>query len=244
MDTESNGGDMDRDETMAALEAAGTAQNRKVYARHGIGEPLFGVSYKDLGALQKRTKVDEILSEELWATRNHDARILATRIADPGLIELAVVESWAADLADYVLTDAFAGLVVRTPHAGIVATAWIEADDEWVERAGWLVLAGLALRDRDHDDEFYAAYLPRIENELHGAENRVRDAMNSTLISIGTRSDTLEEEALAAAARIGTVDVDHGKTGCKTAVATSYIPKARERQRKKDAKLAARSGAG
>lgn len=235
---------MERDEAMAALETAGTAQNRKVYARHGIGEPMFGVSYKDLGAIQKRIKVDEVLAEELWGTGNHDARILAAKIADAGLIELEVVQSWAEDLDDYVTTDAFAGLVVRTPFAGTVASEWIEADGEWVERAGWLVIAGLALRDRDHDDDHYAAYLPRIEHEIHGAKNRVRDAMNSTLIAIGTRSDDLEEQALAAAARIGTVHVDHGETGCKTAVATTYIPKARERQRTKDAKWAVRAGAG
>lgn len=32
-------------EVMSMLEAAGTAQNRKVYARHGVPEPMFGVSY-------------------------------------------------------------------------------------------------------------------------------------------------------------------------------------------------------
>lgn len=235
---------MDGDETMTALEAVGTPQNRKVYARHGIGEPMFGVSYKDLGVLEKKIRVDEDLAEELWGTGNHDARILATKIADPDLIEAAVAEAWSTDLDNYVVTDAFAGLMVRAPFAGTAASEWIEADDEWVERAGWIVLAGLALRDRDHDDAFYGTYLPRIEREIHGAKNRVRDAMNTALISIGTRSDDLEEEALAAAARIGAVDVDHGETGCKTATAATYIPKARERQRKKDAERATRTGAG
>lgn len=60
--------------------------------------------------------------------------------------------------------------------------------------------------------------------------------MNTTLISIGTRSDALEAETLEIAARIGPVDVDHGATGCRTAIASTYIPKARTRQRKEEAK--------
>ena len=51
--------------------------------------------------------------------------------------------------------------------------------------------------------------------------------MNSALIGIGMRSDSLERKAIAVARRIGTVVVDHGLTGCKTPDAASYIPKAR-----------------
>ena len=74
---------MNLTETMRALEAAGTAQNRKIYARHGVGGEMFGVSYADLGKLERKIRVDQELAEELWATGNHDARVLATKIADP-----------------------------------------------------------------------------------------------------------------------------------------------------------------
>jgi hypothetical protein len=51
----------------------------------------------------------------------------------------------------------------------------------------------------------------------------VRDAMNSALIAIGIRNSHLEELALSAAQRIGKVEVDHGKTNCKTPDAAAYI---------------------
>ena len=57
--------------------------------------------------------------------------------------------------------------------------------------------------------------------------------MNNALIAIGTRSDALEEAALAAARRIGPVLVDHGQTSCKTPDALTYLPKARAHRRKK-----------
>ena len=114
--------------------------------------------------------------------------------------------------------------------------SWIQVDGEWVERAGLMVLAGLALHDRDLPDSFFEPYFSLIESQIHGAKNRVRDAMNSALIAIGSRSDELEKEALEVAERVGRIEVDHGETGCKTSLATDYIPKSRERVRKKEAK--------
>ena len=75
--------------------------------------------------------------------------------------------------------------------------------------------------------------MDRIEREIHGRKNRVRDAMNSALIAIGIRNERLEETALAAAARIGRVEVDHGETNCTTPAATAYIRKAVARRRAK-----------
>ena len=45
---------MDVQTVLQELESLGTAQNRKVYARHGVGEPLYGVSYANLGRVEKR----------------------------------------------------------------------------------------------------------------------------------------------------------------------------------------------
>jgi hypothetical protein len=78
------------------------------------------------------------------------------------------------------------------------------------------------------DDEF-EPWLETIEAGIHGAKNRVRHAMNSALISIGGRSAALEKKAVAAAKRIGRVEVDHGDTGCKTPDAIPYIQKMRAR---------------
>ncbi|MSR01503.1 MAG: hypothetical protein EXR94_02000 [Gemmatimonadetes bacterium] len=71
---------MTLDDVLAQLEKAGSAQTRKTYGRHGITSPMFGVSYAVLGKLVKTIKVDQALAEALWATGNHDARILATPV--------------------------------------------------------------------------------------------------------------------------------------------------------------------
>jgi len=68
---------MNKTEALRALKALGTAQNRKVYARHGVQPPLFGVSYAALGKLRKQIGVDHKLALALWKSGNHDARVLA-----------------------------------------------------------------------------------------------------------------------------------------------------------------------
>ena len=71
---------MNKTQALQKLKSLGTAQNRKIYARHGAGEAMFGVSYADLGKTKKEIKTDHPLAESLWASGNHDARVLATMV--------------------------------------------------------------------------------------------------------------------------------------------------------------------
>lgn len=226
---------MDVSEAMARLEAAGTEQNRKVYPRHGIKGAMFGVSYAELGRLKKAIKVDHQLALALWDTGNHDARVLATMVADPRQADEQTLEAWANDLDNYVITDAFTNVALAAPGAEARLDRWVAADAEWVEQAGWGILAGLANGAPALPDGFFAPYVERIERDIQGAKNRVRHAMNGALIAIGARSEGLAALATAAAERIGRVQVDHGLTGCKTPAAGPYIVKTRAHREAKAA---------
>ncbi|MFN0151075.1 MAG: DNA alkylation repair protein [bacterium] len=210
-------------EAMAALEKAGTAQNRKIYPRHGIGGQMFGVSYSTLGALAKSIGRDHALARELFASGNHDARALAMKIADPAQATVRELEAWAKDLDNYVITDAFSGYAAKTSFARVLAPKWIAAKSEWVGRAGWQLYAHFAMDEEPTPDAEFEALLATIVRDIHGSKNRVRDAMNMTMIAIGGRNPSLTAKALAAAKQIGVVEVDHGETGCKTPDAAGYI---------------------
>lgn len=214
---------MELQDVLAELELAGTAHNRQVYLRHGAREPLFGVSFGGLHAMQRRLKRQQALAEALWASGNYDAMLLACLVADPHAITSAQADQWVAQAYNYVLAGELAGLLIESPLARGKAEAWMPAEGEFVARAGWLILAGLAA-NKDLPDEYLLNALQVIERSIHQSKNRVRDAMNMAVISIGLRP-TLTAEALAAAARIGKVRVDHGQTGCKTPDAASYIQK-------------------
>jgi 3-methyladenine DNA glycosylase AlkD len=81
-------------QAVAELKKLGTDQNRAVYQRHGVGDKLYGVSFANLKNLKKEIKTDHELARRLWATGNHDARILATMIADPEETTPHLLDSW------------------------------------------------------------------------------------------------------------------------------------------------------
>lgn len=216
-------------EILAELESLGSEQTRKTYLRHGAGENQYGVLFSAMEKIKKRIKTDHALALELWATGNHDARILATMIADPQQLTPETAEAWANDLFNYVLSDALSSLVARTPYAREKAEAWITSDGEWIAHTGWNILSDLATNDRTLPDSYFEPLLVQIERDLHGSKNRVRHAMNQTVIAIGLRDAALEAQAVAAATRIGKVTVDHGLTNCKTPEVIPYIEKVKAR---------------
>ena len=224
---------MDIQDAIKQLQEMGTAQNRKIYARHGVGGNMFGVSYANLNKLAKAARKDHPLALALWNTGNHDARVLGTMVADPSQADESLLEAWLGDLDSYVITDAFSGFVGKTGMAQVKGEDWIGSDEEWPGRAGWHLVAHLAMKDRDLPDAYFTARLVTIEGDIHARKNRTKDAMNSALIAIGIRNDVLEEQALAAAGRIGRVEVDHGETGCKTPDAAEYIHRTLDRRRQK-----------
>jgi 3-methyladenine DNA glycosylase AlkD len=207
------------------LKRLGTAQNRKVYGRHGVREPMYGASFADLRALRKKIKTDQPLAEELWASGNHDSRVLATMIADPDGIRAISLESWLRDLDNYVIADAFSGLVWRTPFARSKAEKWLKSRKEFIGQVGYNLLAYLAMNDEDLPDSYFEDHLRKIEAEIHGSANRIRHAMNQALIAVGVRNPVLQRRAITTARRIGKVEVDHGETSCKTPDAVAYIKK-------------------
>jgi 3-methyladenine DNA glycosylase AlkD len=212
-------------QAVAELKKLGTDQNRTVYQRHGVGDKLYGVSFANLKNLKKEIKTDHELARRLWATGNHDARILATMIADPEETTPELLDSWKDGLDNYIVTDAFAKFAAATPLAQDSAELWLESDKEWIGRAGWMLLTHLALNDASLRGEYFKPYLETIERRIHSSPNRTRDAMNSALIAIALRSPELKREGIAAARRIGKVEVDHGETSCKTHDAEDYILK-------------------
>ncbi|MGH9970185.1 MAG: DNA alkylation repair protein [Pyrinomonadaceae bacterium] len=203
-----------------------------------MADKQYGVSCASLAKLQKKIKTDHDLARQLWSSGVHDARVLATMIADPEKMTNKEIDLWAKDLSNYVLTDAFAGVVAKASSAQKKAEQWTKSTDEWIGSAGWQVLGRIASQDK-LPDSYFEPYLATIQKTIHASKNRVRHAMNSALIAIGVRNTRLQAKALGVAGKIGKVEVDHGDTSCQTPDAAEYIAKTlkrREQLRTKTAK--------
>jgi 3-methyladenine DNA glycosylase AlkD len=225
---------MNYTEIIKQLKALGTERNRKNFQRHGAGDKVFGVSVANLSKLKKQIKTDHNLALKLWVSGNTDARILATMIANPARMKKSDLDRWLKDIRYYMLVDAFvAHLASKTPHAKSRVEKWSKSKDEWIGRAGWQLLAQLATMNNELPDTYFKEYVKTIRKSIHGSKNRTKEAMNNALIAIGMRNGTLEKIALAVAADIGKVDIDHGGTCCKTPDAASLIKKTKKRTKKR-----------
>ncbi|OPD53977.1 DNA alkylation repair protein [Bacillus anthracis] len=224
------------EEVMQQLEEYGTEQNRKTYKNHGAKEPLFGVSFANLKLLKKKIKKDHDLAIVLWETKNMDAMTLATMILDPKKVTTELLNKWVQEVDYYCLMDVLMTAICTSPIAIERVEEWTKSDDEWIGRAGWSLLANIAIKNKTLQDDFFSPYLEEIKENIHNEKNRKREAMNSALIAIGIRNEDLEQTAIEMAREIGKVQVDHGATSCKTPDAESYIKKARERAEKKKVK--------
>ncbi len=218
---------------MAELKKLGKPSTVKTYERHGAGDNVFGVSYADFYKLQKKIKVDHELARKLWDSGNTDARTLATMIADPQECCARLLDGWLKGTSYRLLVDAVAGVTARSPVAEKQMEKWMKSKKEDPRQAGYSVLAGRLCRDLPVSDASCKGYLKTIEKEIHGSPNWARYSMNNALIAIGIYKPSLTKAAIAAAKRIGKVEVDHGDTSCKTPDAVPYIQKALKRKKKK-----------
>ncbi|MCY3893258.1 MAG: DNA alkylation repair protein [Acidimicrobiaceae bacterium] len=230
-------------DVMVQLRSAGTEQNRKVYARHGAAEPMFGVSYKDLGRIAKPLRTDHALAGDLWDSGNHDARVLALRVADASAMTKTRARRWLRDVDNYILAEALGGLLAQTRQARELSNEWRDSPSEWPASVGWFLVACTAeQRDIWSADEL-RTLMGQICAEIAERPNRVRHEMNAVLIAIGLRDGNLRRSVLKLAADIGPIQVDHGETGCKTPAIAPYIDRTLAHREKMAARRAAKAAA-
>jgi 3-methyladenine DNA glycosylase AlkD len=215
---------------MADLKKQGTAQTRKIYARHGMAtDNMFGVSVADLKLIAKKIKGQQALALELYATGNLDAMYLAGMVADGSLMTKAELNAWADGAASLQMIAEYTvpWVTVENPHARDLAIPWMKSKQERVACAGWCTYAGLVATQPDEalDLAEIEGLLGTVVEGISSAQNRVRYTMNGFVIAVGSYVKPLLKQAKAAARRIGAVSVDVGDTACKIPLATACIEK-------------------
>jgi 3-methyladenine DNA glycosylase AlkD len=189
---------------LAELRGMGSEDNRAGMARYGINvENAFGVSIYQLRKVAKRLGTDHGLALALWATGNHEARLLACFVDDPALVSDQQFEAWARDFDSWDICDqATTSLFDLTKHAWSKAVTWARRDQEWVKRAGFALMAGLAVHDKSAGNRAFLRLLPVIERGASDERNFVKKAVNWALRNIGKRNRVLNAAAIACAERI------------------------------------------
>ena len=196
-------------DALAALRAVADPSRLSGMARVGINvERALGVSTPHLRALGRRLGPDHPLAMELWESRIHEARILASMVDDPALVTRPQMDAWVVDVDSWDPCDQLTGnLFARTPFAASVMRAWTKRPEEFVKRAGFALIAEQAVRDKDAADSEFTRWFPVIRFGATDERNYVRKAVSWSLRQIGKRNPELNEAAIAEAEALTTLNV-------------------------------------
>ena len=177
-------------------------------ARFGISsEGTLGLSVPYLRSLARRIGSDHDLAKGLWGSGIHEAKILAALVDDPGKVTESQMEAWVRDFDSWVVCDGCCGnLFDRTPFAHKKAMEWSKREKEFEKRAGYVLMAELAVHDKGSADATFAQFFPAIERGSTDPRNFVKKAVNWALRQIGKRDANLNRGALEAAQRISRLD--------------------------------------
>jgi len=184
--------------SMADPEAVAGMAKFKVGGRHTLG-----ISMPDLRALAKEIGKNHELALQLWASGIHEARILASLIDRPQKVTESQMEQWVQDFDSWDVCDQCCmNLFRKTPMAQQKAVAWSSRPEEFIKRAGFAMMATLAVHDKKAGDETFLAWLPVIARAADDDRNFVKKAVNWALRQIGKRNLTLNRAALETARQI------------------------------------------
>jgi 3-methyladenine DNA glycosylase AlkD len=189
---------------LAELRRLANPTNVAGMARFGIvGKELLGISMVQLRTIAKQTGRDHELAEELWASGVFEARILAGFVSEPARVTRRQANSWAKDFECWADCDGLCiHLFRKTPFANDLAIAWSRRREELVKRAGFTMMATLAVHNKAAGNDVFRTYLSRVQEEATDERHNVKKGVNWALRQIGKRNPILNREAILTAKRI------------------------------------------
>ena len=196
------------EEVIAKLETLADPVAVKGMARYGIAaKRAYGVSMPNLRLLAKEIGKNHGLADRLWQEDSRETRILASLVDLPGMVSEEQAERWVMGFDSWEICDqCCANLLDRTPFAYTKCFDWSARGEEFVKRAGFVLMARLAVSDKRAPDEKFVAFLPVIAREAPDGRNFVKKAVNWALRQIGKRNLHLNHLALATAREMQTLD--------------------------------------
>jgi 3-methyladenine DNA glycosylase AlkD len=189
------------DQILDQLRTLGSEHNLAGMARFGINtDRAFGVSLAELRPLARALGKDHDLALALWATGYREARLLAALVDRPQWVTEAQMDQWVGDFDSWDVCDTVCGkLLDKTPFAYAGAMQYATDEREFVKRAGYALMAWLAVHDKQRDDAPFEKFLVIIVAGADDERNFVKKAVNWALRQIGKRNATLRVQALTTA---------------------------------------------
>ncbi|UCF50654.1 MAG: DNA alkylation repair protein [Thermoplasmatales archaeon] len=226
---------MNYNEVISLLKSMSEPKNVEGMARYGINpKNNLGISIYKLRPLAKKIGKNHELSLKLWDSGIHDARLLAVFIEDSAQVTEEQMESWAKDFDSWDVCDqACCSLFDSTEYAWKKVYEWSKRDEEFVKRAAFSIIAGLAVHDKKASDKKFEELFSIIIRESIDERNYVKKAVNWALRGIGKRNLELNKKAINVAQEIKKIDSKSARWIANDAIRELTSSKIQDRIKKK-----------
>ncbi len=193
---------------IALLKGKADPEAVKGMARFGITPgKVFGVSIPELRKLGKQIGKDHELARELWNAKVRETMVLAALVDDHARVTDEQMESMVNDFYDWEICDqCIMNLFEKKSNAYDKAVQWAEREEEFVKRAGYVLMARLAVSDKKAPDDKFLPFFPFIKQGATDNRNFVKKAVNWALRQIGKRNVSLNAKAIELGKEILTMD--------------------------------------
>jgi len=196
------------DDVVEKLKSLSNPEAIEGMARFGITpERTYGVSIPNLRKMAKEIGKDHNLARELWKSNIRETRILACMIDEPNKVTEEQMDDWVKEFDYWEICDQCCmNLFEKTEFAYQKAAEWSSREEEFVKRAGFVLMARLAVSDKKAADEKFIKFFPIIKREATDGRNFVKKAVNWALRQIGKRNLSLNKKAIEVAKEIQKMD--------------------------------------
>ena len=218
---------MTYEEVINKLRAAADPTFREGMTRFGIAiDRALGVHVPALRRIAKEAGCDHALAMQLFGSGIHEAQILASMVADRRQFRPEDMDAWVADFDSWDVCDQCCmNLFRHVPYAYEKVREYAAAEREFTRRAGFALLATLAVGDKEAKTAVFFDFFPLMEEYSHDVRPSIKKAVNWALRQIGKRNETLRLSALEIAHRIASSPVSAERWTGKDAMRELIDPK-------------------
>ncbi len=204
---------MDSKEILSTFESIQNLDNISGMEKYGITpEKTFGIKIPVLRKMAKEIGVNHTLALDLWKLGYRETRILASMIDNPNEVTEKQMEDWVKEFDYWEICDqTVMNLFEKKNQAHEKAIEWSFRENEFVKRAGYVMMARLAVSDKKAHDEQFQKFFPHILRGAIDNRNFVKKAVNWAVRQIGKRNSTLNKLAIELSKEILTLESKSAK---------------------------------
>lgn len=204
---------MDISDILLKFKTMQNLDNISGMAKYGITpEKTFGIKIPVLRKMAKEIGRNHTLALKLWNLGYRETMILATMIDDPNEVTEEQMESWINDFAYWEICDqTIMNLFWSKKQSYEKAIEWCLEDKEFVKRAGFVMMARLAVGDKEALNTQFQDFFPYILRGAIDNRNYVKKAVNWAIRQIGKRNSELNKLAIKLSQEIYSLDSKSAK---------------------------------